>query len=62
MDLSFKAYRMSMKHIIDRNYDNIFQFLNPVNLYRLFRTITGWLQDILKAKFSVSLSLFRTFM
>ena len=37
MDLSFKAYRISMTHIIDRNYDHIFQFLNPGNMFRLFR-------------------------
>lgn len=36
MDKSFKAYRVSMKHIIDRNYDHIFQFINPVNLLRLY--------------------------
>jgi phytoene desaturase len=37
MDQSFKAYKVSMKTIIDRNYDNIFQFINPLNLFRLFR-------------------------
>jgi phytoene desaturase len=37
MDQSFKAYQVSMRTIIDRNYDNIFQFINPVNLFRLFR-------------------------
>jgi len=37
MDVSFKAYKVSMKHIIDRNYSNIFQFINPVSLFRLFR-------------------------
>ncbi|MBP6872869.1 MAG: phytoene desaturase [Bacteroidales bacterium] len=37
MDKSFKAYKVSMETIIDRNYDNIFQFINPVNLFRLFR-------------------------
>ncbi len=36
MDQSFRAYRISMKHIIDRNYDHIFQFINPWNLFRLF--------------------------
>jgi phytoene desaturase len=36
MDQSFKAYKVSIKTIIDRNYDHIFQFLNPGNLYRLF--------------------------
>lgn len=36
MDKSFKAYKVSMKTIIDRNYSNIFQFINPVNLARLF--------------------------
>jgi phytoene dehydrogenase-like protein len=37
MDVSFKAYKVSMKHIIDRNYSNIFQFINPVSLWRLYR-------------------------
>jgi phytoene desaturase len=37
MDTSFKAYKVSMKHIIDRNYDHIFQFINPVSLFRLYR-------------------------
>lgn len=37
MDVSFKAYKVSMKHIIDRNYRHIFQFINPVSLFRLYR-------------------------
>lgn len=37
MGQSFEAYQVSMKHIIDRNYDHIFQFINPVNLIRLLR-------------------------
>ena len=37
MDVSFKAYKVSMKTIIDRNYEHIFQFINPVSLYRLYR-------------------------
>jgi phytoene desaturase len=37
MDQSFKAYQVSMRTIIDRNYNHIFQFINPVNLFRLFR-------------------------
>ncbi len=37
MDVSFKAYKVSMKHIIDRNYSNIFQFINPASLWRLYR-------------------------
>jgi phytoene desaturase len=37
MAKSMRAYRVSMKHIIDRNYKNIFQFINPVNLIRLAR-------------------------
>jgi len=37
MDISFRAYKVSMKHIIDRNYEHIFQFINPVSLFRLYR-------------------------
>ncbi|MDD5694896.1 MAG: phytoene desaturase family protein [Bacteroidales bacterium] len=37
MDNSIYAYRMSMKHIIDRNYDHIFQFINPSSMTRLLR-------------------------
>lgn len=37
MDRSFHAYQVSMKHIIDRNYNHMFDFLNPVNLLRLIR-------------------------
>jgi phytoene desaturase len=37
MDVSFKAYKVSMKHIIDRNYSHIFQFINPISLLRLYR-------------------------
>jgi phytoene desaturase len=37
MDKSYRAYRMSMKHIIDRNYYHIFEFINFSNLVRLFQ-------------------------
>ena len=37
MDRSMRAYHMSMKHIIDRNFDHIFQFINPASIYRLMR-------------------------
>jgi phytoene desaturase len=37
MDKSYRAYRISMKKIIDRNYYNIFEFINFSNLYMLFR-------------------------
>ncbi len=37
MDKSIRAYQVSMKHIIDRNFDHIFQFINPVNMLRLYR-------------------------
>jgi phytoene desaturase len=37
MDKSFMAYKVSMKTIIDRNYSNIFQFINPISLFRLYR-------------------------
>ncbi len=37
MERSMRAYRISMKHIIDRNFDHVFQFLNPCSLYRLMR-------------------------
>jgi len=37
MDKSFRAYRVSMKHIIDRDYEHVFQFLNPANMVRLLR-------------------------
>jgi phytoene desaturase len=37
MDKSYRAYRISMKRIIDRNYYNIFEFINFSNLFMLFR-------------------------
>jgi phytoene dehydrogenase-like protein len=37
MDISFKAYKVSMKHIIDRNYSSIIQFINPISLFQLYR-------------------------
>jgi phytoene desaturase len=37
MERSIQAYHVSMKHIIDRNFDHIFQFINPASLYRLMR-------------------------
>ena len=37
MDKSYNAYQVSMKHIIDRNYYSIFDFLTPVNIVRLAR-------------------------
>lgn len=37
MDKSIRAYHVSMKHIIDRNFDHIFQFVNPASMTRLLR-------------------------
>ena len=37
MDSSFRAYKISMKHIIDRNYYHIFEFINFANFIRLFQ-------------------------
>ncbi len=34
---SFRTYKLSMKHIIDRNYNNAFQFFNLKNLLLLFK-------------------------
>ena len=36
MSRSFEAYKVSMKHIIDRNFNHIFEFINPINLVRLY--------------------------
>lgn len=35
MSDSYKAYQISMKHIIDRNYDHALQFFNPKNVVLL---------------------------
>jgi len=37
MDHSYRAYRNSMEHIIDRNYFHLFEFINFSNLVRLFQ-------------------------
>jgi len=37
MDRSYRAYQLSMKHIIDRNYYHIFDFINFSNFIRLFQ-------------------------
>lgn len=37
MDNSYRAYQLSMKHIIDRNYYHIFEFINFSNFIRLFQ-------------------------
>ena len=37
MNKSYRAYRLSMKHIIDRNYYHIFEFINFSNFIRLFQ-------------------------
>lgn len=37
MSSSIQAYQVSMKHIIDRNFDHIFQFIHPASLFRLLR-------------------------
>lgn len=37
MDRSYRAYRLSMKHIIDRNYFHLFEFINFSNFIRLFQ-------------------------
>jgi phytoene desaturase len=37
MDRSYRAYRTSMKHIIDRNYYHLYEFINFSNLIRLFQ-------------------------
>jgi phytoene desaturase len=37
MDKSFRAYQISMKHIIDRNYYHLFEFINFSNFIRLFQ-------------------------
>jgi len=37
MHESFHTYKLSMKHIIDRNYNNAFEFFNLKNLLLLFK-------------------------
>ena len=37
MDRSYRAYQLSMKHIIDRNYYHLFEFINLSNMGRLFQ-------------------------
>jgi len=37
MSESFRTYKLSMKHIIDRNYNNALQFFNLKNLLLLFK-------------------------
>ncbi len=37
MDVGLKAYRIGMKHIIDRNYSHFLQFFNLKNLFVLYQ-------------------------
>jgi phytoene desaturase len=37
LDDSYRVYQLSMKHIIDRDFRNAFQFFNPKNLFLLLR-------------------------
>jgi phytoene desaturase len=37
MDIGMKAYRIGMKHIINRNYSHFFQFFNLKNLFVLYQ-------------------------
>jgi phytoene desaturase len=38
MQESYRSYELSMKHIIERNYNGFFSFFNPKNFLLLYRT------------------------